>query len=824
MIVQTSSSSTEAATNTEVVGPECHGTGSVLGRGFLSSGIAFLGMGPAREDMRSGKPFSGPSGRLLDSVLKSLGIDRDEAYFTNIACKWSTDEDLLEEFDKCRPRLDNEMRNVVKPKVVVLLGSNVAEYIIGGVKFSKMRGAVQWYQPWHCYVMPTYHPSAILHGSGSRFGGSRDDRANTYIYDLVRDIAKLRTIVTWPPNAVNAEVKYTVVSDAETAQSILDELPRDGVTPVALDVETASPSIEEINVFKDRLLCLGISTPTETWVFTPEAYRDPARPLKFPDDPNIRWTMQNALFDVQVIKRELGTWIDVKEDTMLMSYSLDERPGVHSLKTLAREYLGAGFWEEARKVKGKTDWANMKPETLHKYNAHDVAYTARLALLFDKRQREDGVRSFYERLLIPAVNAFKEIQLHGCAIDKKLHQQFAVEWGETYLAAEDELIAAATEAGWPEETPINLNSPPQLKKLLYTIIGLPGGPSTDQKQLELLRGTHPFIDKLIAFRHLAHMYDVYIIGLGKQIQHDGRVHAIIKLHGTVTGRFAYTKPPLMTIPRPYKFKGSFGRLRELFIPTEEDSVIIEADYGKAEIYMAQSYSGDPVMLDDLTRADYHSNVAAATMHKPLDEVTPEDRRKAKLVTFGVLYGREARSLAEGIQVTVPEAQQYINNFFKRYPEYTKFYRETQRKAQREGELVSATGRKRRLIFIGSGVRTLKQAVNFPIQSTTADCTLASILKLHAIFRARPELRAYILFTVHDSIIFQCHNERRDEVLQIIHDVMTTQHYAEQNVPRLPVEIKYGKSWGTTKKWHDCADERSCLHEWYGSGSPAVAAV
>lgn len=771
------------------VGPACHpdpkGGMGCRGYGGLESGVVFLGIAPGRDEVRTGRPFTGPSGQLLDATLRALGLSRDEVYCTNLICWWK-DDPTPEEAAKCHPRLVRELK-AIKPKIVFLMGKIVTE-IITGRTFGKARGAVMWSEELSCYLIPTYHPAAILHGLGQR-GTGRDSRGSSFIYDLVRDLRKIHSVIKWSPRSPYAQVSYTVVKSNEEAQAVLDNLPTDG-TPVSLDVETASPSIDEIDVFKDRLLCFAIATRDHSWVF-PEEY---ARGHRWPT--GVHWTLHNALFDVQVVKRSLGVWLDVKEDTMLMSYTIDERPGYHGLKPLAREYLGAGWWEEDRE-KGKKSLEELPKPVLHKYNAIDALYTARLCDVLRPMQEAEDTRKVYENVLIRAINAFKEIQLYGIKVDPDKLREFAVAWGERYIKEEDELIQLAKDEGWPGE--INLNSSKQMSKFLYQILSLPGGPSTAQKQLEALKGLHPFIDRLIDFRHLAHMYDVYILGISNQIKQDGKVHPIVKFHGTVTGRLAYTKPPMQTIPRPYKFQDDFGQLRKLFIPTDDDHVMVEVDYGKAEIWMAQAYSKDEIMLADLNSGDYHTRVAVDVLKKPVDKVTGEDRRKMKLITFGVMYGREERSLAEGIKDTVPKAAAYIRNFFKRYPRYAEYYQSIQDTARDVGELVSATGRKRRFIFIGSDVRMLKQAVNFPIQSTTSDCTLSALIELHE--KLKP-LCGHVLFTVHDSIIFEAHKDRVDATLKVIHDVMTAPRFP--GLPRIPAEMKVGPSWGDAKEVHDCA--------------------
>lgn len=787
-----------------IFGPSCHSHG-IVGYGNPNADVMFIGISPAREEMNQGIPLVGPSGRLLDALLEAVGYPRALCYATNLGCWYKkSGEPTPDDMAPCAPRLKEELK-LIKPKLIVLLGSTVTE-IVTELPFKKMRSAVQWSPALNCYVMATYHPAAILHAmSASRTQGIDTNHINL-THDLVRDLLKIRDIVAWGPCAPEAQLEsFNVINDSVIAQQILDAMPSNEL--VALDVETSSKAIDETDIYSDRLLCVGLGTAEDIYVFTRQALfaEDDRTPvLTWPT--NIKWTFHNALFDVQVMKRALNADLIVSEDTMLMSYTLDERQGVHGLKRLAREYLAAPFYEEERKYGGLQFHEVPKP-ILYTYNAHDVAYTARLAHIFRERQIADDVRSVYESLLIPAVNVFKEIQFRGTRIDKSLLREFGVQWYERWLVAEEELRSIAREISGQD---ILLTSPKQLSNLLYGAMSLPGGPSTAQAILETLvdhpNDTHHFIKKLLNFRHLEHMLNIYIRAMQGHIKDDGKVHAQVKLHGTTTGRLAYSNPPLQTIPRPYMFEADFGRLRELFIPTNPKThVIVEVDYGKAEVWMGQYYSQDPQMKADLLSGDYHKQMASSYLKKPTEDITPAEKALAKTVTFGIMYGREAKSLSHAIGTNSYQAQQYINNFFKRNADYAKYYKDIQDQIKSEGEIVSAFGRKRRIIILDEGVRALKQAVNFPVQSTTSDCTLSSLIELHYLLKP---FDAYILFTVHDSIIFEVPKKHGvfELCMSIIHDVMTRPRLKLPNFPHLPVEIKVGESWGTTRECHDCAKE------------------
>lgn len=809
-----------------VKGPDCHSPG-ITGYGSLDSKIMFIGISPASHEMRSGRPLTGPSGQVLDRVLSAINLNRKDVYVTNLICWWKNDPSK-EEADHCYDRLLTEIK-LVQPKLIVFLGTIVSEYF-NDRKFGQLRGATFWDDRFNCYVMSAYHPAAILHNMGEQTA-NKDDKAATMIHDFVRDLKKLPDIVSWIPYAPQSKVDYEVIDNHVEAQRKLDFLYKkyNGTNePIALDVETTyAKDDEEVDTFDTQVLCVGVGTSYFAWIFTPKAlYKEDGTPaLKWPD---LHWTMHNSIFDVQIVRKYLGQWLEVKEDTMLQSYSLDERGGVHRLKTLAREYLACGFYEETR-FKGKLKLDEIPSELLYEYNAKDVCYTARLCKKFRPEQEADNVRGFYDSLLIPSVNMYKEVQFRGAYIDKEFHTKLAIEWGEKYLYDEQELVDMAEQIGFQGR--INLNSPMQLAKLLYEIIGLPilkktkkGAPSTDQKTLEKLKGQHEFIDKFMDFRHLDHMYGLYIIGMMGQLKVDGRAHAIVKLHASVTGRPSYTKPPLQTIPRSsIEYAASYGLLRRLFIASpiewirefhsmyslpmppesETEYVIIEADYGKAELWTAANVSNDPQMFEDLKSGDYHTKVAASIKEKPIEEVTKDDRDVSKRVSFGVLYDMESKTLGELIKVSRSVAQGYIVAFHKRNKIYSEWFKRTQQSVRRSGELVTVTGRKRRIIVLGSAIRALKQAVNFPIQSVANDVLQDAALEIHPKIKA---LAGHILFTVHDSIISEVPKSKVSEAVQIIHDAMTAKRF--EGMVQLPVEIKIGSNWGEAKEVHDCSAEAS----------------
>jgi DNA polymerase-1 len=480
---------------------------------------------------------------------------------------------------------------------------------------------------------------------------------------------------------------------------------------------------------------------------------------------------------------------------MLMSYSLDERGGYHGLKSLSAEYCAAEAYAEDVRAYHKSRQAPPL-DMLYEYNAKDTAYTFRLHEILKQMQLLDNVRGFYEQILIPAANAFSEIQRRGVFIDQRKLRDLALEWLPRQLEMEDELVDLAQQYGFPGK--INLNSPKQLSRLLFDILKLPGGPSTAKKVLEELK--HPFVKRLLDFRQLDHMVGTYIMGIKDDIKRDGRVHADVMLHATVTGRLAYHEPPLQTIPKSYTLGDDYGRLRSIFAASDDDHVIVEADYGRVEIWCAYFESGDEQLLADLQSSDYHARSASVILNKPISEVTKADRFTSKFVTFGIMYGRGAPSLAEGeLQCSLREAETYLANWLKRYPTYAAWREEARKRAVADGLLVSKVGRKRRfgLVHGSDAHRVLNQALNFPLQSLASDITLSSLVELHSLLA---QYDSYICFTVHDSLILEVSKAHLDEVIALLRSVMTKPRFP--GIMGVDIDIAVGPNWGEV---HDYSD-------------------
>lgn len=796
-----------------MIGPECHPDG-IKGYGDHEWGLTFVGIAPGQDEVKHGKPFTGPSGRLLTTVLKNTGWLRSRSYATNLIC-WYKDDPTKEEQAQCRLRLEEELA-LAQPKLIVPLGKLAHEALNpeGNTQtISKARGAVLWSPQFNSYVMSTYHPAAVLHGIGK---GAKGGVGLRFMPDLFRDLSKVRWILRdWPDDgSAFSQVTHRTVQDAAEGQAFLDGI---GDWYATLDIETDSRLVEELDVWNDRLMCFSVTRlynpiterPEETCVFTFEM----GQKMVWPS--TVKWVFQNGVYDTNGLLRYYGIDLEIYDDTMLMSYDVDERSGYHGLKPLSREILGAGFYEEeVRKGREKGHMADVPTDKLHKYNAQDSAYTARIHPWLWRKMEKDNVERPYREILIPAANMFKDVVYRGVHINRAAVGKLLMDWTPRWFAGQKELVSLAYQAGWDKDD-YNPNSNPQITRLLYDFIKLPEtdwGRSSRREALEEIELQFPNIPYIKAhqmWKRLDHAVTNYIIGIDDDLKRDGRIHPTVLLHGQVTGRPSYHRPPLQTIPKITKVGEDIARIRTIFTSADEDHLIMECDYSGSELWVALGYSKDAQLYEDL-HGDVHRNVASSIFNTPYADVTKAQRDQSKYVTFGVMYGRGATALGKAeLQCHPSVAQQYIDRFYQRYPDYRAWMLQTQQEVRRAKEVVSMTGRKRRFYWLDhpDAHRVLRQSINFPIQSTSNDVTLTSAIAIHR--RLKP-LDSYVLWTVHDSIVFEISKRHFAEVATIIHEEMTRPRW---DLPAMPIEMKVGRSLFDVveyKTLRDCIDSQRQL--------------
>lgn len=775
------------------IGPPCHAEG-IRGRGSVTDGVMIIGIAPGKDEMTTQMPFTGRSGNLMSNILEACGWSKEQCYLTNILC-YQNPEPSFEEIRECWPRLLAEVE-LVKPKLVITLGKLVSEIFFPTREFGLVRGMVDYYEPWQCHVMPTYHPAACLY--------SRDKGAGTGMAsDIVFDFQKIPMFFSDLAAGITTRmqrVQYELIRDAEHGQEILDTLPTDRI--VGLDIETTGQDQDLTDAHVDKLLCVGIRISSGNltdenlvYVFSPEI----ARACDWPKDR--QWTGHYMTSDVQGMMSNIGIDLPIVHDTLLLHYMIDERAGRfarHGLKPVSRQYAYSGFYEDEVAEARKKNRMHLVPKHItHSYNADDVANTTFLAERLIPRVKAEGMWEVYERT-IKFANVAKYMQYRGLHVDRNRLADLGAEWIPLIVEKERTLHAKIKELGGNVE---NLGSRDQMANFLFGTLRLPcnertktGKPKLDKDVLELLEDAHPFVADLVDLNHLNKLLSTYVMGVRDDIKKDGRVHPNPILHGTVSGRLAYSDPPINTIPRPHSESAYGPKLRCLFTATDSDHVILEFDYKQAELWMAAAYSNDAQLWDDLRSGDIHRRNAAFIYELLEAEVTSAQRYEAKRTTFGKVYFIGDPKLAKQIKKSVVEAHMFSKKWDQRYATYVAFADALYKQARETGEVRTKTGRVRRFpLIMDSSVRN--QIINFPIQASSHDYIMESANENSDYLRERFD--AHLLLDLHDAHVVEAWKHNWKDVARQHSEVMQRKFFPD--LPVMPVEIKMGPSWGEVEE-------------------------
>lgn len=797
----------------EHVGPICHSYG-IRGFGNPEPGVVVVGIAPGRDEaLNTHKPFTGASGQLLNKALAGVGWSRDKVYTTNVICWWNN-APSHEEIEQCGLRFRTELLDL-QPKLIITAGAVANETVMGTKRRKGSRGSVVWSDYWKAYVLDTHHPSFALQA-----------QSMSAVQDILRDLSKIPRVLDWPRDGSVANVTHQLVHSLEAAQRALNALPR-GRT-VTLDIETSNPDVEEIDPYNDRLLCFAVSYLDDTnvernLVFPGKIFPECVRTgkhvqqeggckdcnlgtvLYWPQD--VKWTFQFGQYDIPGLYNYFGIRLPLRDDTGLMSYCTDERPGYHGLKPNAREWLGAGWYEDPVKPYYKGKMHLLKDEVVEEYNAKDAAYDRRLVPLFMYKMHEDETYGLYKNILVPAINTFIDMQIRGIKVDQAKLRMLAYEnWFDKYLDMYRSLQLEAQEIGWPTDD-LNFNSSPQLRKFFFQILGVDpikyskktGAPSLDKETLD--RMDHPFAAKIRAFRTLDTMID-YVLAVFEHLKHDGLLHPSAFVTTTRTLRTSYRNPAMQTLPKDYTVGADYARLREIIVPHNPDThELIEADYNQIEVWLAWFESQDPTLLEHLMSGDVHSATAEGAfntkreLHDPLQ--WSEMRQNAKKIRFGIQYGEGAEKLASpppvGIGGTVANARRFIDNYKRTYPVYAAWMDAIQRRALEQGYLRAPSGAVMRFPVVMDH-KQLRQALNFPIQHTASMYNLTSMIEL------APKLRpfnSYIILNIHDALVVESDRRYRAEVMALIRQVMEKPRFP--GYPSIKVDMKVGDNLGEVKK-------------------------
>ena len=459
---------------------------------------------------------------------------------------------------------------------------------------------------------------------------------------------------------------------------------------------------------------------------------------------------------------------------------------MHNDKKVAEEILAGkkSFWDLNQAAFLLNPLARENPQLVVPEEEYQ-----KQALEFSKYPRLYNIYTDFDLPLIPVLYKMEE---KGMLIDRGYFENLQKEYTAEVRRLEQEVYKLAG-------TEFNLNSPIQLSEVLFNTLNLPTkgvkktsrGYSTGAKELEKLKDSHPVIPKIIEYREAAKLLSTYIIPMPDLADDDGRVHTTFTQNVTATGRLSSKDPNMQNIPvRTEEGK----RIRTGFV-APEGKVLVSADYSQFELRLAAILSGDQNLIDDFNKGiDIHTKTAAEAFHVPFEQVTKEQRRAAKVVNFGILYGMSVRGLSEAAKMPFYEAKEFIENYFKLRAPIKQKLEQILKQAREEGFVETFYGRRRPTPDVKSSNFVIRQAaeraaMNMPIQGTEADLMKRAMIHVD---KALPK-GAELVMQIHDSLIVECDEEQAEKVAEILQREM--EHVAPELKVKLAVEVTIGKNWG-----------------------------
>ncbi len=507
----------------------------------------------------------------------------------------------------------------------------------------------------------------------------------------------------------------------------------------------------------------------------------------------------NLKYDLKVLDYQGLKITNPLFDTMIAGFLLDPTNDGNSLdKCMLREYdyTMQAIEELIGKGKAQKSFALVSIQDATFYAAEDAWATFKLYQIYQDKLKHQGVYKLFSEIEIPLIYSIKKMEMNGAYIDSDFLKKLSLEVNERINNLVSDIYNIA---GYQ----FNLNSTQQLAKLLFEEMNIPPvkktktGYSTDVTVLETLAEEYEIVKFMLEYRQLAKLESTYISALPKLVnEKSGRIHSSFNQIGASTGRLSSTNPNLQNIP----IRTDLGsKIREAFVPQDKDSLILAADYSQIELRLLAIFSGDSVLINTFNEGgDIHRSTAGLIYNKPSEEITSEERRSAKTINFGIIYGMGAQKLSKELNITQKEAKEFIEHYFETFPTIKKFMNDMVLKAKSLGYCETISGRRLFLPAINSNNKRAiseaeRVAVNMPIQGSAADIIKIAMNNLHAKIKDNPDIK--MIIQVHDELVFEVKKTALEEMKALIKTEMEgalSQEYS--NIVKLLVDIGLGENW------------------------------
>ncbi|HOC49835.1 MAG TPA: DNA polymerase I [Verrucomicrobiota bacterium] len=590
--------------------------------------------------------------------------------------------------------------------------------------------------------------------------------------------------------------QYHLAATAAERAQLIRKL--QGLDSFCLDIETTS-----LDPKAARLVGLAFSFAAHSGYYVPLPPAPRAAPVLEEFRPvleseRIEKVGHNLKFDLSVLKWQ-GISVGGKLFDTLIAHSLLEPEMRHGMDHLAEVYLDYTPIPIGRLLgdsgAARAGLADVPVAQVAEYAAEDADVTWQLRAVLEPLLKARGQERVFYEVEAPLIPVLVDMEYEGIKVDAAALAEFAAQLAGEMGAAEKAIYRLAG-------TPFNLNSPRQLGQILFDVLKLGAAPrktrtgqyATDEQTLQALAADHEIVRRLLEYRAAAKLKSTYADALPEAIwPGTGRVHTTYHQVMTATGRLSSQNPNVQNIP----IRTERGQeIRKAFVPRGPEYRLLAADYSQIELRILAALSRETVMLEAFrSGADIHTATAARVFGIPPGEVTPEMRRKAKMVNFGIAYGISAFGLSQRLGISRAEAGTIIAQYFQQFPGIRRYRDETIARARERGYVETVTGRRRYLRDIRSANDTARaaaerNAINAPIQGSAADMIKLAMVAIHREL-VRRGLRSRMLLQVHDELVFDLYLPEREEVRRLVGEIMTT---------ALPLEVAMAVEMGEGENW------------------------
>ncbi len=593
--------------------------------------------------------------------------------------------------------------------------------------------------------------------------------------------------------------EYKLAATAEDVRALAGLLEKQ--KELCIDTET-----EGLNTLEDMLVGLSISIEPHTGYYIPVcsqhggdlSFLEILKPVL--ENPAIAKIGQNIKFDYLILKSHGIKLQGAFFDTMLGNYLLDPDSNRHNMTVLSEKFLQYSPVEIETligpKGKGQKKMSQVLLENLVAYAAEDVDVTIQLKQHIEPELKKNELYDLFTSIEGPLVSVLADMEYTGVRIDADGLKEYGKKLTVQLTALNDEIREMAGEPS------LNVSSPKQLGVVLFEKLGVDKNVkktktqqySTSEEVLMGIQNAHPIIGKILEFRSLKKLLSSYVESLPELIsKKTGKIHTSFNQAVAATGRLSSNNPNLQNIP----IRDENGReIRKMFIASDNDHVLLSADYSQIELRLMAHMSGDENLIDAfLGNEDIHTATAAKIFHLKPSEVSKDQRSRAKTANFGIIYGISTFGLSQRLNIPRGEAKELIEGYFATYPKVKEYMENVKQTAAQNGYVSTIFGRKRWLRDINSAnavVRGLaeRNAINAPLQGSAADIIKIAMINIHRRMNEE-KLQSKMILQVHDELVFDVLKPELDTVKKIVAHEM--QHAAKLKVP-LTVEMGVGDSW------------------------------